>query len=218
MTPSGTDGRDHAPDLQRASSRRIWSRSSRRCCSSSRELGKEAERLQRAVASKAQGKARKLEAIAAAPTNVPAHDAGRARQATPTRSQSLSQTGQAARGRGRGLAGPLRRASGSEARSIILAEPARGHQRRLFKINRSRRAADRGQGSRCRSRRHGRRRAGNWGILSYTTPESNRRVNDRGGLARAPEGQAALVERGFDWRFFTSGDSREPELAGIRGA
>ena len=37
----------------------------------------------------------------------------------------------------------------------------------------------------------------------------------RAGGPREDEGR---IERGFNWRFFTSGDSREPELAGIRGA
>src|SRR5690606_1741993 len=29
---------------------------------------------------------------------------------------------------------------------------------------------------------------------------------------------AGMIEKSFNWRFFSSGDSREPELAGIRGA
>ncbi len=31
-------------------------------------------------------------------------------------------------------------------------------------------------------------------------------------------GRDGAIERGFNWRFFTSGDSREPELAGLKGA
>jgi phosphate transport system permease protein len=60
--------------------------------------------------------------------------------------------------------------------------------------------------------------AGDWQVVTYTTPETNRRVSDRevAWLERLRERGA--VERVFNWAFFTSGDSREPELAGIRGA
>jgi phosphate transport system permease protein len=59
---------------------------------------------------------------------------------------------------------------------------------------------------------------GTWQIVTYETPEANRRVNDRevAWLERLKD--KGLVERAFNWSFFTSGDSREPELAGIRGA
>lgn len=59
---------------------------------------------------------------------------------------------------------------------------------------------------------------GKWQILTYSTPESNRRVSDRevAWLERLQD--KALVEKVFNWSFFTSGDSREPELAGIKGA
>jgi phosphate transport system permease protein len=59
---------------------------------------------------------------------------------------------------------------------------------------------------------------GTWQIVTYDTPQANRRVNDRevAWLERLKE--KGLVERAFNWSFFTSGDSREPELAGIRGA
>ena len=59
---------------------------------------------------------------------------------------------------------------------------------------------------------------GTWQVVTYTTAESNRKVTDR---------EVAFLERlkadgkvsgGFNWAFFSSGDSREPELAGIRGA
>jgi phosphate transport system permease protein len=57
-----------------------------------------------------------------------------------------------------------------------------------------------------------------WRVLTYETPEANRRVGDRevAWLERLKE--MGVVERVFNWRFFTAGDSREPELAGIRGA
>jgi phosphate transport system permease protein len=59
---------------------------------------------------------------------------------------------------------------------------------------------------------------GTWQVVTYDTPEANRRVTDRevAWLERLKE--KGLVERAFNWSFFTSGDSREPELAGIRGA
>lgn len=57
-----------------------------------------------------------------------------------------------------------------------------------------------------------------WQIVTYATPEASRRVNDRvvTWLERLKE--KGMVESRFNWRFFTAGDSREPELAGIRGA
>jgi phosphate transport system permease protein len=60
--------------------------------------------------------------------------------------------------------------------------------------------------------------AGAWQVVTYVTPEAGRRVNDRevSWLERLKEN--GLLERSFNWAFFTSGDSREPELAGIRGA
>jgi phosphate transport system permease protein len=60
--------------------------------------------------------------------------------------------------------------------------------------------------------------AGSWQIVTYVTPEAGRRVNDRevAWLERLKEN--GQVESSFNWAFFTSGDSREPELAGIRGA
>jgi phosphate transport system permease protein len=59
---------------------------------------------------------------------------------------------------------------------------------------------------------------GAWHVVTYLTPESNRKVSDQdvAFLERFREQRA--VHRDFNWMFFTSGDSREPELAGIRGA
>jgi phosphate transport system permease protein len=59
---------------------------------------------------------------------------------------------------------------------------------------------------------------GNWRILTYLTPEANRRVNDREVSWLEALRERGFVENAFNWRFFTSGDSREAELAGIRGA
>ncbi|MBN8533131.1 MAG: phosphate ABC transporter permease PstA [Rhizobiales bacterium] len=57
-----------------------------------------------------------------------------------------------------------------------------------------------------------------WSLLKITTPESNRRVSDRVAAWVETLSARGLIENGFAWRFFTNGDSREPELAGIRGA
>jgi phosphate transport system permease protein len=60
--------------------------------------------------------------------------------------------------------------------------------------------------------------AGAWQIITYITPEANRRAGDREVTWLERLKQMGLVEAGFNWRFFSAGDSREPELAGIRGA
>ena len=56
------------------------------------------------------------------------------------------------------------------------------------------------------------------GQIDAAVPESERRISDaqieRVELLR----EAGRLETRFNWRFFTSGDSREPELAGIAGA
>lgn len=59
---------------------------------------------------------------------------------------------------------------------------------------------------------------GAWTIVGYVTPESNRRVTDQEIAWLEALKAAGKVERHFNWRFFTSGDSREAELAGVRGA
>jgi phosphate transport system permease protein len=59
---------------------------------------------------------------------------------------------------------------------------------------------------------------GAWQIITYITPEANRRAGDREVTWLERLKQMGLVEAGFNWRFFSAGDSREPELAGIRGA
>jgi len=59
---------------------------------------------------------------------------------------------------------------------------------------------------------------GAWRVVTYVTPEANRRVSDREVAWLEQLKQKGLVERAFNWSFFTSGDSREPELAGVRGA
>ena len=60
--------------------------------------------------------------------------------------------------------------------------------------------------------------AGTWRIVTYATPESSRKVTDQQIAFLERFKELGKVERSFNWPFFTSGDSREPELAGIRGA
>ena len=59
---------------------------------------------------------------------------------------------------------------------------------------------------------------GNWMIETFVTPESNRKVSDREVAWLERLRDKGFIESKFNWAFFTSGDSREPELAGIRGA
>jgi phosphate transport system permease protein len=59
---------------------------------------------------------------------------------------------------------------------------------------------------------------GSWELLRFTVPEQNRRTNDREALWLEHLQDQGLAETGIAWRFFSSGDSREPELAGIKGA
>lgn len=60
-------------------------------------------------------------------------------------------------------------------------------------------------------------KAGDWQIVTLNTPEGSRKLSDQqiSWLDRMKD--EGLVSRGFAWRFFTSGDSREPEQAGILG-
>jgi phosphate transport system permease protein len=60
--------------------------------------------------------------------------------------------------------------------------------------------------------------SGAWDILRFTVPEANRRVGDKEALWLEQLKDQGLAENNIAWRFFSSGDSREPELAGIRGA
>ncbi len=61
-------------------------------------------------------------------------------------------------------------------------------------------------------------RPGTWQTQVLTTPESSRRVSDKEAAWLERLKASGSIENGIAWRFFTSGDSREPELAGIRGA
>ena len=59
---------------------------------------------------------------------------------------------------------------------------------------------------------------GTWRTLVLETPEANRKLSDQeiAWLQRFEEN--GLVSQRFNWLFFSSGDSREAELAGILGA
>lgn len=59
---------------------------------------------------------------------------------------------------------------------------------------------------------------GTWKVLTYLTPESNRKITDQEVAFLERLRQAGAVDSHFNSRFFTAGDSREPELAGIRGS
>jgi phosphate transport system permease protein len=60
--------------------------------------------------------------------------------------------------------------------------------------------------------------AGKWDTVSFSTKQSDRRSSDREILWLEQLRDNGQISKGFAWRFFSSGDSREPELAGIRGA
>ena len=59
---------------------------------------------------------------------------------------------------------------------------------------------------------------GDWRIVTYEIPESRRRVTDQEIAYLERFKTKGQVVQNFNWAFFTSGDSREPELAGVRGA
>lgn len=59
---------------------------------------------------------------------------------------------------------------------------------------------------------------GTWQIRVYEKPESNRNLNDRSLTFLEALKAKGLVQNKFNWAFFTTGDSREAELAGIQGA
>ncbi len=57
-----------------------------------------------------------------------------------------------------------------------------------------------------------------WQVLTYATPASSRKITDQE-IAYLERLKAdGRIEERFNWQFLTAGDSREPELAGIRGA
>jgi phosphate transport system permease protein len=60
--------------------------------------------------------------------------------------------------------------------------------------------------------------AGGWNVMTLAKPEADRRISDQEIIWLEQLKSEGLVEKAFATRFFTSGDSREPELAGLRGA
>ncbi len=59
---------------------------------------------------------------------------------------------------------------------------------------------------------------GTWQIRVYEKPEANRTLNDRAVTFLEQLKSKGLIESKFNWAFFSRGDSREAELAGIQGA
>jgi phosphate transport system permease protein len=59
---------------------------------------------------------------------------------------------------------------------------------------------------------------GAWNVLSFATPEGDRKLTDREIVWLLHFEEAGAVTTGLNWGFFGSGDSREAELAGILGA
>jgi len=57
-----------------------------------------------------------------------------------------------------------------------------------------------------------------WSLFMTDLPEASRKVSDTQIVAIEELRASGAVESVFNWRFFSSGDSREPELAGIWGA
>jgi phosphate transport system permease protein len=60
--------------------------------------------------------------------------------------------------------------------------------------------------------------AGAWRIVTLETPESSRKLSDQEIAWLMHLEDEGKVSSSFNWLFFTSGDSREAELAGILGA
>jgi phosphate transport system permease protein len=59
---------------------------------------------------------------------------------------------------------------------------------------------------------------GSWSLQTFDTAEADRRVSDQEIAWLEQLRSSGLATRALNTRFLTSGDSREPELAGIRGA
>ncbi|MBT9292080.1 phosphate ABC transporter permease PstA [Prosthecodimorpha staleyi] len=60
--------------------------------------------------------------------------------------------------------------------------------------------------------------AGTWSREILATPESNRKLQDKQVAVLEVLRDKGVVQSAFNTRFFSGGDSREPELAGILGA
>jgi phosphate transport system permease protein len=60
--------------------------------------------------------------------------------------------------------------------------------------------------------------AGQWQVLSFGTPETERKLTDREGTWLEMFREMGNLERQIAWNFFLNGDSREAEQAGILGS
>jgi phosphate transport system permease protein len=60
--------------------------------------------------------------------------------------------------------------------------------------------------------------SGKWQSLTFGKVEADRRISDKEAVILETLNEKGMVNSQFAWRFFSSSDSREPELAGIRGA
>lgn len=60
--------------------------------------------------------------------------------------------------------------------------------------------------------------SGGWSLHETGRPSAGRRVSDLQVAIMETLQDRGEVESGFNWRFFTSSDSREAELAGVKGA
>jgi phosphate transport system permease protein len=58
---------------------------------------------------------------------------------------------------------------------------------------------------------------GQWRIQTIAVPESGRQVADQEAVWLGALAERGKIESNFNWAFFTRGDSREPELAGVLG-
>ena len=59
---------------------------------------------------------------------------------------------------------------------------------------------------------------GDWTLMITDLPEAARKIPDLSIALIEDLKDRGAIEQVFNWRFFTASDSREPELAGIRGA
>ena len=59
---------------------------------------------------------------------------------------------------------------------------------------------------------------GSWRLITYETAEADRKLGDRELVWLTTLEAKGTIHTGFNWGFFTTGDSREAELAGILGA
>jgi phosphate transport system permease protein len=60
--------------------------------------------------------------------------------------------------------------------------------------------------------------AGAWKVITYETPQGSRKLTDQEIAWLDKLDDQGAISTGFNWAFFTTGDSREAELAGILGA